>query len=300
MNRFLLATLLLLAVPAFAQGWDPGYGDQDGYASDSGYGPTFEDFRNDAELSWNGEWIDTPEYGTVWQPQHVSDDWQPYLYGRWVWTDAGWAWASDEPFGWAVYHYGQWAFSPAVGWLWIPGSVWAPAWVSWRWTDGYAAWCPLGPHRTAYQAGLWVVVPSRRFLEPVRHNVVPLRQRPGWPLPARTEPRAGPPVAAVERAVGRAVRPLPIHDGPTPGSTRAGSGGVTVYRPRTAPVAAPPRARQGQATPPQPQGGPRVTPRPTWYGAGPPPAQQRPQVSPAPRAVTPRASTGEQPQVKAR
>ena len=27
--------------------------------------------------------------------------WQPYMYGRWMWTNAGWAWVSDEPFGWA-------------------------------------------------------------------------------------------------------------------------------------------------------------------------------------------------------
>src|SRR5947207_5675851 len=213
MKRILLVTLLF-AAPVLAQGREPddgsdyGYGSQDGSQygddapqpwDDSGYtqdrGPTFDDFHSDSELSWNGEWIDTAEYGSVWRPRHVSDGWQPYLYGRWVWTNAGWAWASDEPFGWAVYHYGRWAFSPGMGWLWIPGQVWAPAWVSWRWTDGYAAWCPLGPRReVAYQPALWVVVPSRQFLEPVRHHVVPIRQRASLPLPARMAPRAGPPV----------------------------------------------------------------------------------------------------------
>ena len=68
-----------------------GYRDEAGQWDDSGSadrGPSFDDFRNDAELSWNGEWIDTPEYGAVWRPRRVSDEWQPYVYGRWVWTRA--------------------------------------------------------------------------------------------------------------------------------------------------------------------------------------------------------------------
>src|SRR2546427_861379 len=79
------------------EGWQPSDGDDSGYAA--ARGPSYDDFRNDAELSWNGEWIQTPEYGTVWRPRRGRDDWQPYVYGRWGWTDAGWAWASDEPFG---------------------------------------------------------------------------------------------------------------------------------------------------------------------------------------------------------
>ena len=258
-------------------------------------GPTFDDFRRDSELSWNGEWIQTPEYGTVWRPRRVSDDWQPYVYGRWVWTQAGWAWASDEPFGWAVYHYGRWSWSPAFGWMWVPGRVWAPAWVSWRWSDGYAAWCPLGPRQWVAPASLWVVVPARQFLEPVRHHVVPRPQRAALPLPARTEPRAGPALGFVERATGRSVRPLAINDGPTPSSARAVGGSVIFYRPRTAPIAAPPRATPGGVLQ-----GPRVNPpsRPAGYGVAPSPAAQRPQGTSgppaqqapgtAPKAVVPR------------
>ena len=296
---------------------------------DSAYadrGPSFDDFRNDAELSWNGEWIDTPEYGTVWRPRRVNDEWQPYVYGRWVWTRAGWAWASDEPFGWAVYHYGRWAWSPAFGWMWVPGRVWAPAWVSWRWTDGYAAWCPLGPRRVVQQPSLWVVVPSRHFLEPVRHHVVPRNQRPGLPLPPAPGPRAGPPITQIERATGRSVRPLAINDGATPGAARASSGTVTFYRPRTAPIAAPPRQGGARVIPGGVPQAPRATPqgpRSPWYGAAPSPTQQPPRVdspappavpaprvvphagvpaeAPAPRAGTPRPlSSGEQPQAKER
>ncbi|HTO99151.1 MAG TPA: DUF6600 domain-containing protein, partial [Myxococcales bacterium] len=182
MTTRILFAVLLAAAPAFADfdeppppDWSGGYGDQqyDWPPSDGSEGnwndgeqsgPTLDDFRNDSELSWYGEWITTPEYGTVWRPTHLGDEWQPYLNGRWVWTEAGWAWASEEPFGWAVFHYGRWAWAPAMGWMWVPGRVWAPAWVAWRWSDGYAAWCPLGPRSViVQQPALWVAVPSRRF-----------------------------------------------------------------------------------------------------------------------------------------
>ena len=254
-----LIAVLSFAAPVLAQ--DYGYGsysgdddeswqDQDQELPPPDQGPTLDDFRDDSELSWNGEWVETAEYGTVWRPTHVRDDWQPYMYGRWVWTRAGWAWASDEPFGWAVYHYGRWAWTPGLGWSWLPGRVWSPAWVSWRWNDGYTGWCPLGPAGAVYeQPARWVVVPNRQFLQPIAHYAVPRRERQTLPLPPPRGPRAGPPVATVERATGHAVRPLAIGDGSSPAQAHAGSGTVFFYRPRTAPVAAPPRERDFQQVP---------------------------------------------------
>jgi len=50
-----------------------------------------------------GDWRETSDYGYVWQPRaaEASRDWHPYTEGRWVYTDAGWTWISEEPFGWA-------------------------------------------------------------------------------------------------------------------------------------------------------------------------------------------------------
>jgi hypothetical protein len=57
----------------------------------------------------------------------------------------GWLWVSDEPFGWAVYHYGRWGWANDIGWYWVPGTRWAPAWVAWHRTDEDVAWAPLPP-----------------------------------------------------------------------------------------------------------------------------------------------------------
>jgi hypothetical protein len=146
-------------------------------------------------------------------------------------------------------------------------------------------------------ASLWVVVPTRQFLEPVRHHVVPRPQRTALPLPPRTGPRAGPAVGFVERATGRSVRPLAINDGATPSSARAVGGSVIFYRPRTAPVAAPPRATPGGASQ-----GPRVNPpsRPPGYGVAPSPAAQRPQgISGPPAQQAPKAAPGPAPEAVA-
>lgn len=275
MKTILLAALLV-AAPVFAQEY-PGdddysynYDQQDYTPPDQG--PTFDDFQSDSELNWNGEWIDTVDYGRVWRPTRVSDGWQPYLYGRWMWTNAGWAWVSDEPFGWAVYHYGRWAWQPDYGWTWIPGRVWAPAWVAWRWGDGYAGWCPLGPGATVYdQPSRWVYVGERHFLDPVRRNVVPIPQRVAVPVRGRG-PRAAPPIQVVERATGQAVRPLPVTDAAAPHAAQPHAGSIGFYRPRSAPIAVPVRE------------GPRAAPqRPIYFGGVPAPkygGAPRPQGAP--------------------
>jgi len=104
---------------------------------------TFQTFYD--SLSPYGTWIQTDSYGYVWQPTITDPNWAPYTDGRWVYSNDGWTWDSDEPFGWAVYHYGRWANLQGLGWVWVPGYTWAPAWVSWRYGDGFVGWAPLPP-----------------------------------------------------------------------------------------------------------------------------------------------------------
>src|SRR5436309_3198686 len=126
------------------------------------------------DLASYGRWIQRPRYGWVWTPRVVARSWRPYQYGHWVWTDLGWTWVSDEPFGWATYHYGRWYDDPDYGWEWVPGDQWAPAWVDWHEGNNYVGWAPLPPS-IGYRPGIslnvdlaaedFVFVPEDRFLD---------------------------------------------------------------------------------------------------------------------------------------
>jgi hypothetical protein len=92
-----------------------------------------------------GDWREVGDYGYCWQPRDVNPDWSPYSDGRWLYSDVGWTWDSDEPYSWAVYHYGRWANVASIGWIWVPGTQWGPGWVSWRNNSQYTGWAPLPP-----------------------------------------------------------------------------------------------------------------------------------------------------------
>jgi uncharacterized protein DUF6600 len=198
------------------------------------------------QLSPYGTWAYVAPYGRVWIPA-VGYGWRPYYYGRWVLTDWGWTFASDDPWGWAAYHYGRWNFGVGVGWYWIPGTVWGPAWVSWRYGGGFVTWCPLGPPGVyfGYRHPAWVVVQEQHFTRPITSVAVPSQRASGIVNQARplTGPHAtvartgafGPPVANVARATGQQLRPVAA---------------ASVVRPRAGAQSAP---RTGMQSPVQPR-----------------------------------------------
>jgi hypothetical protein len=105
-----------------------------------------------------GSWVDIDGYGRCWRPTAVaySPNWQPYCdRGHWVYSDAGWYWASDYAWG-ATFHYGRWFRDPRFGWCWWPDTTWAPSWVTWRYTDDYCGWAPLPPF-AIYRPGVGFV-----------------------------------------------------------------------------------------------------------------------------------------------
>ena len=132
------------------------------------------DFFYDA-LSPYGDWISTPNYGYVWQPLVAQQPgWAPYADGSWAYTDARWTWVSNEDFGWITYHYGRW-IQMQQGWMWVPGNDWAPAWVSWRQTQGQIGWAPLPPEAAWYPGtgfGGWT--DGYYDVGPGYYNVVPM------------------------------------------------------------------------------------------------------------------------------
>lgn len=109
------------------------------------------------------------------QPTTPAVSYVPYTNGQWTYTDAGWYFQAPTPHEEVVHHYGRWAYSPSVGWVWVPGRVWSPAWVDWRTDDDYVAWTPVPPgiyiaddrvmHPYTYE-DRYVVVEKRYFMHP--------------------------------------------------------------------------------------------------------------------------------------
>jgi hypothetical protein len=109
-----------------------------------------------AELEPYGRWVASQEYGLIWVPSRavVGPSFAPYSTGgSWQYTNVGWMFASDWRWGWATFHYGRWYRDPVHGWCWVPGSVWAPAWVDWRFGHGVVGWAPLPPR---HQRTVWM------------------------------------------------------------------------------------------------------------------------------------------------
>jgi FecR protein len=116
-----------------------------------------QDIPGVEDLDDNGIWRANPEYGEMWMPTGVPDDWAPYRAGHWDWIEPwGWTWVDDMPWGYAPFHYGRWVFVTG-GWGWVPGPLggpafFAPALVAWLGGDGFVfggelaiGWVPLAP-----------------------------------------------------------------------------------------------------------------------------------------------------------
>lgn len=111
---------------------------------------TGQDKYNLEELNNYGEWININKYGSVWRP-FVVNDWMPFNNGHWSFADGNWTWISYEPFGWIVYHYGNWYDDPYYGWVWLPSDdSWSPARVLWMDYDDYIGWAPMPLSGIAY------------------------------------------------------------------------------------------------------------------------------------------------------
>jgi hypothetical protein len=117
--------------------------------------PTLDYFQ--AHLTPYGQWVDVPGVGPAWIPAEANNPlWQPYMdAGRWEYTDAGWYWQSDYPWGDIAFHYGRWIRNEftATRWAWVPAYDWAPSWVAWREGPSGMGWAPL-PWGVEFRAGL--------------------------------------------------------------------------------------------------------------------------------------------------
>jgi hypothetical protein len=213
------------------------------------------------ELAPYGEWVTLEPYGWVWCPYDVGPGWRPYTDGDWVYSDYGWTFVSPQDWGWAVFHYGRWGFDTSLGWFWVPGTVWGPAWVAWRYGDDYMGWAPLPPGvGWSFSAGLelggfdldygiaepyWSFCPVTRFTDPHvgRYLVNPARNVTlinmtrnvtNYTVVNNRVIDNNIRVSEMERATRRRIREYRIagaQGGERPGTPRISGGEVRMFRP---------------------------------------------------------------------
>jgi hypothetical protein len=134
------------------------------------------------------------------------------------------------------------------GWSWVPGTVWAPAWVTWSYGNNYVGWAPLPPTVVFDASGyagsavvvsptLYVFVPMNRFVGTNVNSVrVSAQQSPA--IFRQTTPvtrfavsggiirNTAIPVATIQRATGARIETRSISSAnTTPRSMSAGSAG---------------------------------------------------------------------------
>jgi hypothetical protein len=186
-----------------------------------------------SNLSPHGSWLVSAQYGRVWQPRVYEPSWNPYYDGHWAYTDLGWSWVSDYEWGAIPYHYGTWTLDPAYGWVWVPGTVWAPAWVVFRTGPDAVGWAPVAPGfsvglsfgSATPASGSFVFVSTSDFVAPrIRPCVAPEARAQtlfrnttiinNLGIEHDVVVDRGPDVRVIERASRSTIRVAPIEDVP--------------------------------------------------------------------------------------
>ena len=204
-------------------------------------------------LSPYGNWVDNSDYGYVWVPR-VSRGFYPYgTNGHWVFTRAGWTWFSNYSWGWAPFHYGRWFYDSYYGWVWVPDNEWGPGWVTWRRSEGYYGWAPIGPGISidfAYSSGYslpydrWRFVRDRDFGRTDINNYYVSTSNYTTIINNSTvinniqvdnsrnvTYNAGPDRTEVERRVGKTFTPIAIKESSKPGQNLSNNQ-LQIYRPQ--------------------------------------------------------------------
>ncbi len=205
-------------------------------------------------LSFYGDWIDLNPYGYVWIPRHMGYRWRPYSNGQWVWTDYGWTWIAAEEWGDIPFHYGRWGWDDEIGWFWVPGSVWGPAWVTWRSNDRYMGWAPLPPgfefslgmsfnsSSLRISSNFWVFIQGSHFQDTnLNSYILPYERNPMIVNSSNLHNNMytrndriineGIGFDEVRRITGRVVPVYAVQDVPQPGRTRVSGRSVQLFRP---------------------------------------------------------------------
>jgi hypothetical protein len=259
-SLWLIPVVLVIAAGCAGYGSSPGVGYPPNgggpqYSSGpQGYGQNEDMSYFYDRLSPYGSWIDYNPYGYVWVPRHMGYNWRPYSEGRWVWTDYGWTWISDEEWGDIPFHYGRWGMDNDIGWYWVPGTDWGPAWVTWRSNAQYMGWAPLPPgvrfgvginfNTQAFDIpfNFWIFIQGSHFQDrDINHYVLPYERNRtivnyttihnNIYMQNDRIVNEGIRPEDVRRMTGRDVPRYGVQNAPQPGRTRVVGQEVQIFRP---------------------------------------------------------------------
>jgi len=188
----------------------------------------------------HGEWIWHDLYGYVWRP-YLNDyrypwgTWQPYINGSWTSSGGELFWVPTEPWGWVPYHLGIWMWDNSKGWVWLPGSMFAPAWAVWEFYSGMYCWRPFylydwmygfdsfwgSLYWNGYYSSYYPVSPNHPFLQPPQHVIYSIRKdqlkkndSPSLPMPKEMKKALEVTLAALKRGdqtLLSSVQSIPLH-----------------------------------------------------------------------------------------
>lgn len=198
----------------------------------------------------------------VWQPgigfSVSTGDNQPAMYvpynnGQWLNTEDGWYFKASTAPEELTSHYGRWTLDPNLGWVWLPGRVWAPAWVDWREDADYVAWAPVPPGTyivndaisvTQVNENRYTIVEKKRFIEPsvykYRYQYVENKNKimikemtktDGVIVKNKTVINKGPEVGSIEKASGKKIEQVKIKRVDNKNSVGLADNTISIYTP---------------------------------------------------------------------
>jgi uncharacterized protein DUF6600 len=190
--------------------------------------------QTDAELFNLFVWRPSVELASKMMNENEKETpaYVPYNNGQWIYTDAGWYFKANTPQEDLTSHYGRWTLDPNLGWVWLPGKVWSPAWVEMRENDDYVAWAPVPPGiyiekdvitQTIINENRYTIVEKKQFIEPsvykYRYQYVENKNKimikemiktDGVMIKNKTVINKGPDVGSIEKSTGKKIEQVKI------------------------------------------------------------------------------------------
>jgi hypothetical protein len=179
----------------------------------------------------------------------------PFANGQWHFTDAGWYFKAATPAEEVTSHYGRWSFSGSLGWVWLPGRVWSPAWVEWREDTDHVAWTPVPP-QVYFKGGVlagaeilddskYVIVEKKHFIDPDLYKfhfalkagkkkvmIKEMTKRDGVMIKEKLVFNVGPDVTDIQTKTGKKFGAVKIAKVDVKGKAKFGDGEFVVYTPK--------------------------------------------------------------------